>query len=120
MTLTSLKTRVDAVVIGASAGGIDALSLLLPALEPDIRAAVFVVLHIPKERPSLLVELFQKRCRVAVCEAIDKAPIEPATVYFAPPDYHLLIAYEGPDAVLWERGECCDSGCRHCPYLARS
>lgn len=99
MTLTSLKTRVDAVVIGASAGGVEALSLLLPALAPDIRAAVFVVLHIPKERPSLLVELFQKRCRVAVCEAIDKAPVEPATVYFAPPDYHLLID-RGPSVAL--------------------
>ncbi len=99
MTLTSLKTGVDAVVIGASAGGVEALSVLLPALEPDIRAAVFVVLHIPKERPSLLVELFQKRCRVAVCEAIDKAPVEPGTVYFAPPDYHLLID-RGPSVAL--------------------
>jgi two-component system, chemotaxis family, protein-glutamate methylesterase/glutaminase len=91
--------RIEAVVIGASAGGVEALSALLPALEPDIRAAVFIVLHLPKERPSLLVELFQYKCRVAVCEAIDKAPVEQGTVYFAPPDYHLLID-RGPALAL--------------------
>ena len=85
MTITSLRSRIDGVVLGTSAGGVEALSVLLPALEPDIRAAVFVVLHLPKERPSLLVELFQRKCRVAVCEAMDKAPVEPGTVYFAPP-----------------------------------
>ena len=97
--VTSLRSRIDGVVLGTSAGGVEALSVLLPALEPDIRAAVFVVLHLPKERPSLLVELFQRKCRVAVCEAMDKAPVEPGTVYFAPPDYHLLID-RGPSIAL--------------------
>lgn len=99
MTVTSLRSRIDGVVLGTSAGGVEALSVLLPALEPDIRAAVFVVLHLPKERPSLLVELFQRKCRIAVCEAMDKAPVEPGTVYFAPPDYHLLID-RGPSIAL--------------------
>jgi two-component system, chemotaxis family, protein-glutamate methylesterase/glutaminase len=99
VTVTSLRSRIDGVVLGTSAGGVEALSVLLPALEPDIRAAVFVVLHLPKERPSLLVELFQNKCRVAVCEAMDKAPVEPGTVYFAPPDYHLLID-RGPSIAL--------------------
>ena len=98
MTGTSLA-GIDAVVMGASAGGVEALSALLPALEPDMCAAVFIVLHIPKERPSLVVELFQHKCRVAVCEAIDKAPVEKGTVYFAPPDYHLLID-RGPSLAL--------------------
>jgi two-component system, chemotaxis family, protein-glutamate methylesterase/glutaminase len=99
VTVTSLRSRIDGVVLGTSAGGVEALTVLLPALEPDIRAAVFVVLHLPKERPSLLVELFQHKCRVAVCEAMDKAPVEPGTVYFAPPDYHLLID-RGPSIAL--------------------
>jgi two-component system chemotaxis response regulator CheB len=99
VTVTSLRSRIDGVVLGTSAGGVEALSVLLPALEPDIRAAVFVVLHLPKERPSLLVELFQNKCRVAICEAMDKAPVEPGTVYFAPPDYHLLID-RGPSIAL--------------------
>jgi two-component system chemotaxis response regulator CheB len=99
VTVTSLRSRIDGVVLGTSAGGVEALSVLLPALDPDIRAAVFVVLHLPKERPSLLVELFQRKCRIAVCEAMDKAPVEPGTVYFAPPDYHLLID-RGPSIAL--------------------
>ena len=61
-----LAGRIEAVVIGASAGGVEALSLLLPSLPAGMRAAVFVVLHIPRERPSLLVDIFAPRCAVAV------------------------------------------------------
>ena len=87
----SLAGRVDAVVIGASAGGVEALLALLPALPAGLRAAVFVVLHLPRERPSLLVDIFAPRCAVPVREAQDKEPVAPGTVYFAPPDYHLLL-----------------------------
>ncbi len=86
-----LRDRIDGIVIGASAGGVEALSELLPALPPDFGPAVFIVLHLPRERPSLLVEIFENRCALPVREAEDKEPIEPGTVYFAPPDYHLLI-----------------------------
>ncbi|HEY6483027.1 MAG TPA: chemotaxis protein CheB [Steroidobacteraceae bacterium] len=87
----SLAGRIEAVAIGASTGGIDALSLLLPALSPLLQAPIFIVLHLPRERPSLLVEIFQHRCAVPVKEAEDKEPVRPGTVYFAPPDYHLLL-----------------------------
>lgn len=86
-----LRNRISAVVIGASAGGVEALSEILPALPAGFRPATFIVLHLPRERPSLLVEIFERRCAVPVREAGDKEPIEPGTVYFAPPDYHLLI-----------------------------
>lgn len=91
--------RIDAVVIGGSAGGVDALAVLLPALPPGLPAPVIVVLHLPREKPSLLVEIFSRRCALAVQEAQDKAPIEPGTVYFAPADYHLLID-QGPSFAL--------------------
>ena len=94
-----LKGRVDAVVIGTSAGGIEALSVLLPALPAGLRAPVFVVLHLPRERPSLLVDIFQPKCAMPVREAQDKEPVEPGTVYFAPPDYHLLVD-DGPQLAL--------------------
>ena len=94
-----LAELVDAVVIGTSAGGVEALSLLLPALPKTMRAAVLVVLHIPRERPSLLVDIFQPKCAVTLREAQDKESIEPGGVYFAPPDYHLLVD-TGPQIVL--------------------
>ena len=92
MKLTAaIARRVEAVVIGASAGGVEALSILLPALPDTLRAAVFVVLHQPRERPSRLAALFQTRCALPVREAEDKEPVAPGTVYLAPPDYHLLL-----------------------------
>jgi two-component system, chemotaxis family, protein-glutamate methylesterase/glutaminase len=87
------------VVIGTSAGGVDALSLLLPALPADGQAAVLVVIHLPRERPSRLVDLFHGRCAAPVREATDKEPVEAGTVYFAPPDYHLLVD-AGPQVAL--------------------
>jgi two-component system chemotaxis response regulator CheB len=87
----ALSARVDAVVIGTSAGGVEALSQLLPALSATTRVAVLIVLHLPRDRPSLLAPIFAARCALRVLEATDKEPIEPGTVYFAPPDYHLLV-----------------------------
>ncbi len=92
MTALVPATRdIDAVAIGASAGGVDVLSVLLSALPADCRASFFIVVHIPRERPSLLSEVFGARCALPVREAEDKEPVQPGTVYFAPPDYHLLL-----------------------------
>ncbi len=87
----ALRRDIDAIVIGTSAGGVEALSVLLPALPAGLRAAVLVVLHLPRGRPSRLVEVFMPKCRLPVREAEDKEPIEAGVVYFAPPDYHLLV-----------------------------
>jgi two-component system chemotaxis response regulator CheB len=80
-----------AVAIGGSAGSVDALGQLLPALSRDAGVAVLVVVHLPRERSSRLVEIFSRRCALRLLEAEDKQPIEPGHVYFAPPDYHLLV-----------------------------
>lgn len=90
---------VDAVVVGTSAGGVQALSVLLPVLPRTAPFAVLVVIHLPRERPSLLVEIFSAKCAARVREAEDKEPIEPGTIYFAPPDYHLLVE-RGPSLAL--------------------
>jgi two-component system chemotaxis response regulator CheB len=95
----ALRGRIDAIVIGASAGGVEALSILLPALPADLRVSLFIVVHLPRERPSLLAEIFTRKCAVKVREAEDKMRVEPGTVYFAPPDYHLLLD-EGPQLAL--------------------
>jgi len=94
-----LGARIEGIVIGTSAGGVEALSALLPALPARLRAAVFIVIHLPRERPSLLAEIFRSKCALPVREAQDKEPVSAGTVYFAPPDYHLLVD-EGPQLAL--------------------
>jgi two-component system chemotaxis response regulator CheB len=95
----SLQGSISAVVFGASAGGIEALSLLLAALPAELPAAVMGVLHLPRDRPSLLVEIFAPMCALPVQEAQDKEHIKPGHVYFAPADYHLLVD-TGPSLAL--------------------
>lgn len=95
----STPPRYGAIAIGGSAGSIDVLALLLGSLPPTLRAAVFIVLHLPRERPSLLCSIFQPGCALPLREAMDKEPVAPGTVYFAPPDYHLLLD-EGPSLAL--------------------
>ena len=88
---TGATLQIDAVAIGASAGGVDALSILFDALPQGFKPAILVVVHIPPNRPSLLAELYRARTGLPVREALDKEAIAPGTIYFAPPDYHLLV-----------------------------
>ena len=97
--VVSLAGRVDAIVMGASAGGVEALMALLPTLSAAFRIPIAIVLHLPRDQPSLLAQIFLQKCALPVCEAADKEPVRPGTVYFAPPDYHLLID-EGPCLAL--------------------
>jgi two-component system, chemotaxis family, protein-glutamate methylesterase/glutaminase len=81
----------QAIVIGASAGGVQALSCLLPALPTDFALPVLVVVHVPPHKENALVALFERKCALPVKEAEDKEALRPGTIYFAPPDYHLLV-----------------------------
>ena len=91
MNAPPFPSRLEIIVIGASAGGIEALGELLPALPADLRAAVAVVLHIAPSQRSMFTDLFAGRCALSVLEVEDKQSIEAGSVYFAPPDYHLLV-----------------------------
>lgn len=99
----------EAVVIGASAGALEVLSNLLPGLPADYRLPILIVVHLPRAKTSLIAELMRARCAIRVCEAEDKEPIEPGVVYFAPPDYHLLVEQDkrlslsGDEQVLFSR-----------------
>jgi len=88
--LSSLR-RYDALVIGASAGGVHALQALLSALDARWRLPVLIVLHVPRDRPSRLAPLLDEQCVLPVGEAVDKQPLQAATVTVAPPDYHLMV-----------------------------
>lgn len=89
MNLASGNPR--AVAIGASVGAIGALMAILPELQEGFPFPVFVVVHVPPDKRSLLPDLFADRCRLPVKEAEDKEPVVAGTIYFAPADYHLLV-----------------------------
>ena len=83
-----------AVMIGASAGGIEAICAVLSRLGPDCQVPIVVVLHVPTTRESRLLEVLQSRSRLPVCEVEDKQPLARGHVYLAPPDYHVLVEDE--------------------------
>jgi two-component system chemotaxis response regulator CheB len=85
-----MATR-DTIVIGASAGGVQALSTLVTALPADLPAAVFIVLHIPAEVPSFLPGILSRESLLPVAHAVNGEKIERGRVYVAPPDLHLLL-----------------------------
>ena len=84
-----------AVVIGASAGGVEALLSVLAGLRRGACPAVIVVLHMPEDRDSVLADLLAQRLSVPVAEAVDKLPVTPGTLHVAPPGYHLLVERDG-------------------------
>lgn len=90
--------HIGAVVIGASAGGVDALSHLLPALPKAFAPPVLIVVHVRQGQPSLLPALFATRCVLPIEEPFDKDEIAHGTVYFAPAGYHMLVEAEGGEA----------------------
>ena len=82
--------KIELAVIGASAGGIDALTEVFKAITSPPRIPIVVVLHIHPDSYSLGM-LFQVHDHLSITEAEDGARIQPGKIYFAPPDYHLLI-----------------------------
>ncbi|AIG01116.1 putative chemotaxis response regulator protein-glutamate methylesterase [Pseudomonas fluorescens] len=85
---------VQAIVVGASAGGVEALLSIFGALVPGFSLPIIVVLHLPDERRSQLAEVFGRRVAMTVVEARDKEMIQPATLYFAGPGYHLSVEHD--------------------------
>ncbi|HLJ36058.1 MAG TPA: chemotaxis protein CheB [Ktedonobacteraceae bacterium] len=84
----------DIIVIGASAGGVEALIMLTGTLPSNWTAAVFIVLHVPAQSPSLLPDILNRSGRLNVVNATDNADIEYGHIYVAPPDFHLLVERE--------------------------
>jgi two-component system chemotaxis response regulator CheB len=91
----------DIVVIGASAGGIEALKEIASQLSRDLQAAVFVVVHVSPHSSGLLPNILNRRSQIKAHTAEDGEPIKPGHVYVAPPDRHLML---GPDRVRVLRG----------------
>src|SRR4051812_22433809 len=82
----------DVVVVGGSAGAIEAMKAMLAGLPRDLDAAVLVVVHIPPTSPAHLAEILQRSSPLAVQWATGDEPLERGRVYVAPPDRHLVVS----------------------------
>lgn len=80
-----------AVVIGTSFGGLEALKLILPRFDNDFPIPVVVVLHIGSHRNDIFVDYLNSICQLTVKEVDEGEAVSPGHIYFAPPNYHLLV-----------------------------
>lgn len=81
----------DIIVIGASAGGVEAVAALVEGLPRDLAAAVFVVVHFPPHATSVLPRILTRRGGMTAVHPGNGDAIELGCVYVAPPDLHLLV-----------------------------
>ena len=79
------------IVVGASAGGVEALTQLVSGLPADLPAALLIVLHVPAQANSFLPLILQRAGRIPAAHAIDGMALRPGRIYVARPDYHLLV-----------------------------
>jgi two-component system chemotaxis response regulator CheB len=86
-----ILTRYQIIVIGGSAGAMAALTKLLPVFPAGYPLPIVIAQHLHPWQDNYHLEHFGDQCALAVKEARDKESIEAGTVYFAPPNYHLLI-----------------------------
>ena len=85
---------IEAIVVGASAGGVEALLSIFGQLPSTFALPIIAVLHLPDERRSQLAEVFARRLQIPVREGQDKEVIQPGTLYFASPGYHLSVEHD--------------------------
>ncbi len=91
----------DIVVIGGSAGAVDAVIELVRGLPADLPAAVFVVIHFPTDASSVLPKILNRAGALAARHAVDGEPVCPGIIYVAPPNRHMLL---GDGRVRLSRG----------------
>ncbi len=91
----------DIIVIGASAGGVEALKSLVKELPTSINAAIFVVVHFPPDATSVLPHILSRAGDLPAYHAHNGDSIKYGHIYIAPPDWHMLIE---EDHVFLTRG----------------
>lgn len=79
------------IVVGGSAGAVEALKALVQGLPKELAAPMLVVVHLPPSSPGRLPEILQRHTALPVAWATDGEVIMPGHIYLAPPDRHLLV-----------------------------
>lgn len=83
--------RYEAIVMGVSAGGMEALRSILPLLPAVFTPAVIIVQHMHPFSDDFLTHYLNGRCKLMVKQADEKEKIISGIIYIAPPNYHLMI-----------------------------
>ena len=81
----------DIIVVGASAGGVEALTQLVQGFPKDLPAAIFIVIHFPAQGRSFLPDILSRCGLLPAVHAKDNEAIMPGRIYVAPPNHHLLV-----------------------------
>lgn len=84
----------EAVFIGSSAGGIEALEKILPEIPEDFPASVYIAQHVAPKAEWTLATVLQKKCKLAVKYPMDEEFYRPSVIYLAPPGHHMLLTYK--------------------------
>jgi two-component system chemotaxis response regulator CheB len=92
--------QIDAVAIGVSTGGPNALAALLPQLPEDFPVPVVIVQHMPPLFTKFLADRLNGQCALTVREGVPGAKVEPGTVWIAPGDWHMIVERAGTSVVL--------------------
>lgn len=86
-----MKADIRLLVIGGSAGSLDAILQILPGLDAALSLSIIIVLHRRNDQDSVLSDLLGAKTQLAVREVEEKDLLEPGVIYIAPSDYHLLV-----------------------------
>lgn len=86
-----LKNDQRIIVVGASAGGFEALKKLVKDLPADLNASIFIVWHMAPDIRGILPQVLNRSNTLYASNAYDKEEIKPGRIYIAPPDHHLII-----------------------------
>ena len=87
--------KTDTIVIGASFGGVQAIKTILENLKQPLPVSILIVLHIGNNNNLGYISSLKRQLEIQVKEAEEKEVIKPGVVYFAPPNYHLLVEEDG-------------------------
>jgi two-component system, chemotaxis family, protein-glutamate methylesterase/glutaminase len=104
--------RYQAVAVGSSTGGPEALTRLLPELTRRASVPLFLVQHLPQGMTRYFAESLGRKCSYRVVEATQGVAAEPRTVYLAPGGRHMVLRRHGNGVVVALNDQPPENGCR--------
>lgn len=109
---SSTPNRIDAIVIGTSTGGPNALTKVIADLPADVQVPIFIVQHMPPIFTTRLAERLDQLSSLSAVEAANGMKVEPGRVYLAPGDFHMALARRGTDVHIALNQEAPECSCR--------